>query len=160
MATVKRITAANSAAGSAKRWWCLGLLAATMLPGCGQGELATLSGDIRYLDQHVADGGIRLFPLPGTPCKGAAVKVIGGQYQFTPDSGLCAGRYRVEIFAARPTGRKIIPPAGESESSEPVDEYESYLPPIFGVASILKIDLVPGENRRDFHLAKDGEKLP
>jgi len=140
--------------------WLLAVVVGVALAGCGGGEPAALSGRIDYLGKPIADGGIRLFPLQGTPGRGAVVEIADSHYAFPLDKGLYAGRYRVEMFAARPTGRKIMPPEGEPGPREPVDEYVSHLPEIYGIASILKIDAQPGDNTRDFHLAKEGERQP
>ncbi len=139
-------------------WWGAVVMAA--VAGCSPGERASLSGEVRYLGVPIATGGIRLFPAVGTPGRGAIAKVVDGKYTILAGEGLFAGNYRVELFAERPTGRKIKPPEGEPGPKDPVDEYESYLPDIYGVASILKIELKPGENVRHFDLLKDGEKQP
>lgn len=129
--------------------------------GCSQGEPATLSGEARYRNEPIADGGVQLIPIAGTPGLGAAAAIVNGHYQFPPQKKLLAGKYRVELDATRPTGRKI--PASEFSDDpqvELVDEYEAYLPEHFNIESKLVVDVLPGANKRDFFLTDDEGEQP
>lgn len=138
----------------------LALVALVALAGCSKGPPASLSGEIRYLDMPIESGGIRLFPIPDTPGVGAAAVVTDGRYEFPIEKGLFAGRYRVQLFASRKTGRKIEIPPGEADEGTLTDEYESFLPDIYGTTSILTVELAAGSNTYDFHLTKTGETKP
>src|SRR5690606_11419473 len=120
-------------------WLLAGALLAGFQVGCGHGEPASLTGEIRYLDTPVADGGIHLLPLEGTPGKGAVSRIASGRYDMPRAKGLKAGRYLVQVFATRPTGRKIKTPGGEPDAGTMVDEHESYLPDIYGTSSTVTI---------------------
>ena len=140
--------------------WLVAAVAVAALGGCSPGEPASLSGEVRYLEVPIATGGIRLFPLQGTPGRGAIARIVDGKYRMEPGEGLYVGNYRVEIHATRPTGRTIKEVPGEPAPTEPGEELESYLPAIYGTSSALRVELKPGENVRNFELLKDGEKLP
>lgn len=128
---------------------------AMVLPGCGSSTPASLSGEVRYQDVPVAEGGIRLFPLQYTKGHGAAVTIADGRYAFPLASNLAPGLYRVEIHAMQKTGRKIEDVDEFTGTSKGmIDEYKPLIPRRFNVESTLEVRLEPGHNAHDFLLTE------
>lgn len=105
-----------------------------------------------YEGVPVAAGSIRFFPSGGTPGIGGSGRIVDGRYTIPPGRGLAAGTYVVAISAARPTGRTVRPEPGH-EADGPIVETEQYIPERFNTSSELRVELEPGENRRDFNMS-------
>jgi hypothetical protein len=131
------------------------ILVALLVPlsGCGSYTLASLSGEVRYDNTPVAEGGIRVFPLQGTKGHGAAVAITGGRYAFPLESRLAPGRYRVEIHAMQKTGQKIEDiDEFTGKVKGMIEESAPLIPRRYNIESTLEIMLEPGSNTHDFLL--------
>lgn len=125
------------------------LVAITALAGCGGSGRQAIEGTVTLDGQPLAEGYLRLRPEPGTASPAAGAPVKDGAYAIAPEGGTFAGKFRVEITAMRPSGRKLTHP----ETGQPYDEKIQVLPPRYNKASELRVDVVEGEaNRFDFEL--------
>lgn len=133
-------------------WTMAGLAALATVFGCGPGggTPASLSGQVTYDGEPVAEGNIRLMPLGETGGAGGASKITGGSYQIPADEGMVAGEYRVVITANRSTGKMVPGADGEGE----VEETVPYIPHKYGRDSELTLTVSAGENSHDFTLER------
>jgi hypothetical protein len=129
-----------------------GLLFLGATAGCGRPPKTGCEGEVSYRGVRVAAGSIRFFPSGGTPGIGGSARIEDGRYTIPAGRGLAAGAYVVAISAARPTGRNVRPEPGH-EADGPIAETEQFIPERFNTSSELKVELEPGENRRDFNLS-------
>ncbi len=124
-----------------------------LLSGCGSYTPASLSGDVRFDNVPVAEGGIRLFPLQGTKGHGAAVTIADGRYAFPLESRLAPGSYRVEIHALQKTGKKIEDlDEFTGKVKGMIEESTPLIPRRYNIESMLEVTLEPGANAHDFLL--------
>lgn len=143
------------------------MLLVSLVVGCGGGDVATLSGQVTYDGQPLADGNILLVPQQGTPSQGGGTKITGGAYEFAKDQELAPGKYQVQVSATRDaTPEEIAAMSSDEESDE--DDEESpedaqpaevtpkmqILPRKYNLESTLTVDLKAGENQKNFDLEK------
>jgi hypothetical protein len=99
----------------------------------------------------LTDGQIRFFALSGGIGTDGFVK--GGRYDIPLESGMSAGKYRVEVSAVRSTGRKIPDHDGAADAMK--DEIVEDLPAKFNQDSMLQIDFDPEKDEpHDFDLKR------
>jgi hypothetical protein len=123
-----------------------GLVAAS---GCG-GSGASVDGTVT-LDDTLVDGGMILFFPYGSKDKPdkARADIVNGKYSVSSRAGLAPGKYRVEIFWFKKTGRQVVskgdPPNMEDETIQmiPTGKYN-------GPTSILSADITSGSNTFDY----------
>ena len=87
--------------------------------GCTRTE-AGIEGTVTLDGQPLQKGQIVFTPQPGAEGSTAGAEITDGVYSVAPVGGILRGRFRVEITALRPTGRKIPRPHG----GPPLDEEE------------------------------------
>jgi len=129
-----------------------GLLFVGATASCGFAPTTGCDGEVSYQGVAVAAGSIRFFPSGGTPGIGGSARIEDGRYTIPAGRGLTAGTYVVAISAARPTGRTVRPEPGH-EADGSIAETEQFIPERFNTSSELRVELEPGENRRDFNLS-------
>ena len=131
------------------RW--LVLLLCLLLPGCGgapAGQPATVRGTVKFKGEPLPKGSIRLATEDGTPGPGGVSPIEDGHYEIAEDTGMKAGKYLVIINAFKKTGRKIkVDEAGTEREEE-----KQYLPRRYTDDSTEHLELVPGENTKDYEL--------
>ena len=130
-------------------WW-LSLLCCLSLTGCGAPapKSASLKGTVKFNGEPVPKGGIRLSTEDGTPGPGGLSPIEDGHYEIPDESGLKAGKYLVIINAYKKTGRKFkVDEAGTEKEEE-----KQYLPRRYNDDSKEHLELVPGENTKDYDL--------
>ncbi len=129
----------------------LAVLCCLALSGCSgapAAEPAAVKGTVKFNGEPVASGGIRLSTEDGTPGPGGISPIKDGQYEIPETSGLKAGKYLVVINAFKKTGRKIkVDEAGTEKEEE-----KQYLPRRYNDASDVHLELMPGDNTKDFDL--------
>ena len=128
----------------------LPFLLCVCLMGCGApaGKPAALRGTVKFNGEPVPKGGIRLSTEDGTPGTGGVSPIEDGHYEIPEDSGMKAGKYLVIINAFKKTGRKIkVDEAGTERDGE-----RQYLPRRYNDDSQEHLELVPGENTKDYDL--------
>lgn len=114
--------------------------------GCGGGGVSA-EGTVT-LDDTPVDGGMILFFPQGTKDKPdkARADIVNGKYTAR---GLEPGKYRVEIFWFKKTGKQVVsksdPPNMEDETVQmiPTGKYN-------GPTSVLSADIASGSNTFDF----------
>lgn len=131
----------------------IGLAVALAVVGCAPTPppprpAAEVEGAVTYDGETVTTGIMSFVPLDGGTTTGAAV--MKGRYRVIPESGLTAGKYRVEIRWSKPTGEKIKD-AGYGQPTEVVAEG---LPEKYNSQSVLTADVKAGANTIDFRLEK------
>lgn len=111
-----------------------------------------VQGQVTYLGETVADGAIRFFPIEGTAGAGAATAIRDGAYRFAPEDGLTLGKYRVEITAAKETGREVPRIEVDPGESPTMRESIQYVPACYNVDSVLQVELTGRTQEESFHL--------
>ena len=131
-----------------------GILAAVITSGCGGSGRpgAQIRGTVTLDGEPIPDGSIAFLPMDVVQAKSTTGQIAEGKYEVTQQSEVL-GTHRVEIRAARPTGRMLpsFPP-----SKEPAEELEQYIPKIYNQNSTLTIDVQPGANEANFDLTSQG----
>ncbi|HEY2412573.1 MAG TPA: hypothetical protein VGI40_10040 [Pirellulaceae bacterium] len=98
--------------------------------------------------QPVEMGVISFVPADETGrVSGGPIK--GGSYSVPEENGAFAGKYRVEIYWNKPTGKKIRNPMDKDEM---IDEMMQGLPEKFNVKSELTADVSQKQTKFDFEL--------
>ena len=148
--------------GQVTLWLLLGCLVA----GCSSGEVSTLKGQVTFGGEPLADGTIRLVPQAGATGQGAAGTITNGSYEIAGGAGLTPGKYQVVIAATREATPEeaAARQTGEEEENTPnaegeVDKGDSapkvqLIPAKYNLRSELTLDVVAGENTKDFALEK------
>ena len=120
-----------------------------VLVGCGKSDRQGIVGTVLIDGGPLEKGSINFFPLPGTESPTAGAAIENGDFQVPDEGGTFTGRFRVEITAKRPTGRKIPDP----RTQQLIEEYEQFIPKRYNQESELNIEVSgTGENRFDFSL--------
>lgn len=130
------------------------VLACIAAQGCGSGddegrERAAVDGTVVLDGLPVENGTIILIPLGPKTGRKSGGQIGHGRYSIPIERGPNLGTYRVEISWLKPTGRELsqkIRPDTEMELTEAV-------PAKYNADSILTVEIVAGQNRKDFELA-------
>ncbi len=101
--------------------------------------------------QPLAQGSILFVPGEGTSGTATGGDIKDGKYRLFGAKGPAVGWNRVEITAARPSGKMVPDPLGPPGSRR--EMYVSAVATRFNTDSTLKIEIQPGENRADFDVA-------
>jgi hypothetical protein len=120
-----------------------------LLAGCGDRRRQEIRGTVTFDGTPLAEGQLRVVPLPGTsgPTAGASIK--DGEFHIAQSGGAFAGTFRVEITARRPSNKLEYDP----ESGRMVKGFEQYIPARYNSQSTLTAEVKPGEaNEFDFPL--------
>lgn len=123
-------------------------LIALPFSGCGQGEqYQAMSGSVTVDGAPLKKGIITFYPIgPGTTAGG---QITEGSFDLDISRGASPGKYRVEITASRPTGKKEF----DIDLKAEVDIEEQYLPPKYNLKSELTCEVVgSGDNKYEFAL--------
>ena len=117
--------------------------------GCGDSRRTSIEGTVTWDGQPLPSGSIVFLPLTGTESPTAGGDIVDGKFSIPAKKGTFEGKFRVEITAERPSGRKIPHPG----SGELVEELEQYLPVRYNTASELEVEVEVGvPNRLEFPL--------
>ncbi len=119
-----------------------------LIPGCSQGEdYHPIAGTVLLNDQPLKKGVITLFPSgEGTTVGG---EIIDGKFTLPRDRGPTPGKYRVEIVAFKPSGKKEF----DVDLNAQVDVEVQYLPPKYNTKSELECSVEKsGKNEFEFKL--------
>ena len=137
-------------------WRCamVGLFVVCMaVTGCGETgpERGRVYGSVTLDGQPLPKARIRFFALgEGIGTDG---EIVDGKYDIGVEKGLAAGKYRVEISAEAPTGKKV--PDLDAGPGDMKDEVVESVPSKYNRDSTLQIDYDPaGDKPCDFALAK------
>lgn len=123
-----------------------------ILVGCNASSTrqGAVSGHVTLDGQSVERGSILFTPIDGTPGVVTGGEIKGGQYALSGVKGPAVGWNRVEVRAARGTGKMI--PRGLGGTGEPVEEQVEGVAPRFNTQSTLKVEIKAGNNTADFQV--------
>jgi hypothetical protein len=121
--------------------------------GCGQRAgppRAAVTGTVTLDGVDIAEGSIALYPLGDVKGSGAGGSIKDGHYSLGADRGPSIGRNRVEIHAAKKSGRKVQAPL--ADPGVMTDEMIEAVPARYNSDSTLECDVKSGDNILDFTL--------
>ncbi len=126
-------------------------LAALSLAGCGTSSTGRcpVQGAVSYGGEPVDDGGIAFIPEGGgeMPLR-ATGEIHDGRYDLDSSRGPYPGKYRVEIYWFKKTGRTLTSPSGKATR----EETRQAIPPKYNEKTQLEVEIKPGHNTRNFDL--------
>jgi hypothetical protein len=132
------------------------LILCLLAAGCGTAPpvRAPIEGRVVFLNgQPLPAGTIRFVPLDGGATPAVFTDISDGQYRLEADKGPGLGKHRIEITAMRKSAQKVEVQDGPPGVFQEIDE--QYLPPRYNIDSVLVIDVVAGQNKKDVVLGRD-----
>jgi hypothetical protein len=131
------------------------LFALSFVAGCGRGQQgpvhASVSGTVKLDGKPIEQGSVLFTPAEGVKGMAAGGVIENGRYQLSSQRGPTLGMNRVEIHAAKKSGRKIPKPM--SSTGEMIDEAIDAVAPQFNSQTTLRVEIKPGDNTADFEVA-------
>jgi len=112
--------------------------------GCGGGS-TSVSGEVTFDGQPLAEGNIRLDPIGETETPSASALIEGGKYSIA-DSDLMPGKFHVSITATKKTGRTVKSFEKLEGDTGKVEEVVQFIPPAYNRDTTLEVELIAGEN--------------
>jgi len=138
-----------------RRWpTCLACgLALVLLAGCS--SKPSISGKVNFDNTPVDEGSITFLPEGGQRAEGAraTAEIKDGKYEIPSEKGPPPGKYRVEIFWKKKTGKQIQNP---TDPGTMIDESKQVIPEKYNVKSELTAEVKSGANTFDFDLKAGG----
>jgi hypothetical protein len=127
---------------------CIGLAALCLLVGCtGSSGQQAIEGTVTLDGKPMEKGQVTFVPQGDTKGPTAGAEVVGGKFAIPAAGGTFAGKFRVEITASRPGGRKVP----DRMTGNLVDAYEQFIPARYNADSKLTADVKAGAvNRFEF----------
>jgi hypothetical protein len=131
---------------------CVSLFLMLSCIGCNvrSENRATIGGEVKLDGRPIERGSIQFLPMQGVAGSIANGEIVQGRYQMSGKTGPAIGWNRVEINAARKTGRMVPKPYPKRGATE---EAVEAVAPSYNSASTLKFEVQPGENHADFDVA-------
>jgi hypothetical protein len=127
---------------------------ALALAGCGgssDSDRSHVYGDVSFGGEPVDDGGIAFIPEGAGPAQVRATgEIRDGHYDLDSTRGPYPGKYKVEIYWNKKTGRKITSKSGNASR----DETKQAIPEKYNEKTELRADIKPGRNELNFPLKK------
>ncbi len=125
-------------------------LAAGALAGCSSGSgHCAVQGKVSYGGEPVDAGGIAFIPEgDGDGQVRATGDILDGHYDLDSNHGPLPGKYRVEIYWHKKTGRQIANRSGTAFR----EVTEQAIPAMYNENSALTVEVKPGHNTFDFDL--------
>jgi len=126
------------------------VVAAFALVGCSSdSDRSRVEGSVSYNGEPVDDGGIAFIPEGGGESQVRTTGLIqDGRYDLPSRRGPYPGKYHVEIYWNKKTGRQIANRSGTAFK----DETKQAIPPKYNTNTELKVEAKPGHNTLDFDL--------
>jgi hypothetical protein len=122
---------------------CMGIL---LFCGCGSSaHIASVSGHVTLDGKAIEQGSILLAAVEGDKRFVTNAEIRNGEYRIEKARGPAVGVNRVEIHAAKKTGRLVSVGLG-GDASEMVEA----IPAKFNSASTLTVDIKAGDNTANF----------
>jgi hypothetical protein len=124
-----------------------------LLCGCGDsGKRQSIKGIVTLDGKPLEDGQITFVPQPGTLGPTAGAEIQNGRFAIPARGGTFAGKFRVEVTASRPSGKKVA----DRFTGKPVDGYEQFIPRRYNAESQLEADVKAGTaNRFEFAVSSN-----
>jgi len=130
------------------------LLALLIAGGCDQKkngpERAAVSGRVTVDGQPIEQGSIGFFPSGSASGMTSGGPIQNGQFSIPLQTGPIVGPNRVQIHAARKTGRQV--PAALGQPGQMEEEQVEAIPPRYNSASTLQCEITSGSNQQNFEL--------
>ena len=122
------------------------------ISGCGGTDRAAIEGAVTLDGKPLESGRVTFRPQRGTESPSAGGKIVDGYYSVDSEGGVLPGKFRVEITAKRPTGKKVP----NRFTGEMVMLEEQYLPERYNRNSQLELTVPPegGTITQDFELTR------
>ena len=116
-----------------------------LICGCGgAGDRESIAGTVTIDGKPLEKGQIAFIPQTNTEGPTAGGEIVGGEFAIPATRGTFAGKFRVEITASRPSGKKVI----DRLTREPVDSFEQFIPRKYNIESELDADVKAGDDNR------------
>ena len=135
-----------------RRWRAMSrcaVLGVLLLCGCGSGDRQSIDGTVTLDGESLEKGSITFIPQAGTQGPTAGAEIVDGNYTISTAGGTFAGKFRVEITAARVSGKIEI-------EGKIYDKHEQFLPDRYNTESQLEAEVTAGEpNHFEFALNLD-----
>jgi hypothetical protein len=124
------------------------VLVVLSIGGCGGGGgRQAIEGSVTLDGKPMEKGQITFVPQGDTKGPTAGAEVVGGKFAIAAVGGPFWGKFRVEITASRPGGRKVP----DRMTGRLVDAYEQFIPARYNTESQLIADVKSGQpNRYEF----------
>ena len=123
-----------------------------MIVGCSSATSRNpVKGSVSYDGQPVDYGGIAFIPEgaeEGEQRLRATGKILDGRYDLDANHGPNPGKYRVQIWWQKKTGKRV---QGEGPGAM-IDETKQVIPPKHNTESKLIVEVESGRNTFDFDL--------
>ncbi len=131
--------------------YCFVGIALVLLAGCGMNSnRESVEGTVTLDGKPLSEGLIQFIPQQGTGGPSAGAGIAEGRFSIARDKSIFPGKFRVEITAARKTGRKIESPIAPGRFA---DETVQYLPARYNLQSELTAEVTAGgSNQFEFEL--------
>jgi hypothetical protein len=110
-----------------------------LLAGCA--GRAAVDGTVTFNGEPVDNGGIQFVSEDGKNKGGGEIK--GGKYSLTGDHGLPPGKYKVEVYWNKKTGKTVV---DKADTGEKMDETSQVIPPEFNTNTTLSAEIKSGTN--------------
>jgi len=117
-----------------------------LITGCGGGT--TASGKVTFDDQPIDGGTVSFLPTDavGGKTHPVSAEIKEGKYLVDATKDLQPGKYRVEIYWHKKTGKQIM----SSDPPNKIDETKQVVPKKYNVDSKTEVDVQRGSNTFDF----------
>ena len=86
---------------------CLELLCLAVI-GCGGSTTKVVHGTLSCGGEKPTEGYVCFVPVEGTAGPMSSGRIVDGEYRIDDRGGVPIGKYRVEVRAAKKTGRQVI----------------------------------------------------
>ena len=116
-------------------------LALTVLAGCGGGR-TSVEGTVTFNGESVDDGGINFIPEDGSGKKSGG-EIKDGKYSISTDRGPPPGKYKVEIYWNKKTGKTVI---DKADTGAKTSETSQVIPAQFNTSTTLTTEIKSGKN--------------
>ena len=127
-------------------------LAVLCLAGCGSGGRVPIQGSIAYDGTPVEEGTITFLALDGGGVdSNAGGDIKDGKYSINAERGPKPGKYKVEVYWNKKTGKMVATPG---DSSVKMPETKQMLPPKYNKQTELTADITSGRNTKNFDLKR------
>jgi len=120
--------------------FCFTALITVVLSGCGSG--ARVEGTVTFDGAPVDGGSISFVPEGSTEAPGTG-QITDGKYSIRTEKGLTPGKYKVEIYWNKKTGKEVKNP---NDAGTTVEETKQVIPVRYNTKTELTVELKAGSN--------------
>lgn len=120
-----------------------------LLAGCSGGHPCSVSGQVTFDGEPIAEGNIKFDPAGESLGTAGSAKIKDGRYEIPLEAGMHAGNFLVSVAANKKTGRTV---KQFDSTTATMEEIVQYIPDRYNLQSELQVDLASGVNQQDFQL--------